>query len=368
VTLRTLFFAILPLTIVSCNKAVISSGNSGSSGSTGSKTDTTTSTTPPAPKKWVVSTLAGSGSAGFADGDSNLAQFSNPECIAVDQNGILYVGDIANASIRKISPSGEVTTYAGRNVGNPNPLFGNIFGVVVDKQENVYDIEANFMRKISPVDSSSIQFAGNFMVAYVDGQGTAASFDYASNMAIDSLGNIFFPDYDASGVFHMREVTPSGMVSTLTLQDNYASYSNGLPNYHYLYAVAVNPLGGLYVTANGNSLIKKIDASGNVTIFAGGSLGFTDGQGTAALFNTILGLACDTSGNLYVSDGGNNAIRKITPTGMVSTIAGGGGSGFQDGDSTKAKFNDPYGITVDKNGVVYVVDNQNNSIRKLVYQ
>ncbi|WP_188932090.1 SBBP repeat-containing protein [Puia dinghuensis] len=324
---------------------------------------------PPAPsKKWIVSTVAGSTNPGFTDGDTTQVQFSNAQGIFADNHGNLFVGDLGNASIRQVTYAGHVTTYAGKNIGSPNPLFGNIYSLVRDSMGALYTIEYSLIRKIVSSTNSSI-FAGALAINYADGTGTNARFRILGNMAIDPQGNIFLPDYDNSDSFRIRKVTPGGVVSTLTLQDNTGYPSNGLPNYHYLYAIAVDASGNIYVTGNGNCLIKKVDPTGNVTILAGaGNIGFTDGKGRAAQFNTILGMTCDASGNLWVSDGDNHAIRKVTQDGTVTTIAGKGMMGYADGDSTQALFKYPFGITVDNTGTVFVMDNGNNRVRKLEYK
>jgi streptogramin lyase len=321
-----------------------------------------------AKKKWIVSTVAGSTTPGFTDGDTTQVQFNNAQGIVTDNNGNLFIGDIGNASIRQVTYTGHVTTYAGKNIGNPNPPFGNIYSLVRDNQGNIYTIEYGLIRKIvSPVNSSAL--AGSLAVNYVDGTGANAAFNVIGNMAIDNQGNIFLPDYDMQDKFHLRKVTPDGVVSTLTLTDNTGFPSNGLPNFYYLYSIAVDAIGNIYVTANGNCMIKKIDPSGNVTILAGrGDIGFTDGKGTAAQFNTIQGMTCDASGNLWVCDGSNHAIREVTPDGTVTTIAGTGSMGYRDGDAAEALFKYPFGITVDKNGVVFIMDNGNNRVRKLEFK
>jgi hypothetical protein len=319
-------------------------------------------------KKWTVSTVAGSATAGFTDGDSTQAQFNNAQGIITDNKGNLFIGDIGNASIRQVTYAGHVSTYTGKNIGNPDPLFGNIYGLVRDNQGNIYDIEYDLIRKIvSPTNNSIL--AGAMIVNYADGTGANANFHMIANMAIDSQGNIFLPDYDMQDNFRLRKVTPDGVVSTLALTDNTGFPSSGLPNYHYLYSVAVDAAGNIYVTANGNCMIKKIDPSGNVTILAGkGDVGFVDGKGTAAQFNTILGMACDASGNLWVCDGSNHAIRLVTPDGTVTTIAGTGSMGYKDGDAAQALFKFPFGITVDKDGVIFIMDNGNNRVRKLEFK
>ena len=319
-------------------------------------------------KKWIVSTVAGSTISGFTDGDTTQVQFNNAHGIVADNNGNLFVGDLGNASIRQVTYGGHVTTYTGKNFGSPNPLFGNIYSLVRDRQGNLYTNEYSLIRKItSPVNNTV--FAGGLVINYLDGIGTNAAFNLTGDMAIDKQDNIFLPDYDMNDNFRLRKVTPAGVVSTLTLQDNTGFPSGGEPNFHYLYAIAVDISGNIYVTGNGNCLIKKIDPMGNVTIFAGaGNIGLKDGKGTEAQFYSISGMACDVSGNLWVSDYGNHAIREVTPDGKVTTIAGTGTMGYLDGDNTKALFKYPFGITVDNKGVVFVVDNGNNRVRRLEYK
>jgi hypothetical protein len=322
--------------------------------------------TPTPSKKWIVSTVAGSTTAGFNDGDTTQVQFSNAQGIVADNQGNLFVGDQGNASIRQVTYSGHVTTYAGKNIGSPNPPFGNIYSLARDSKGDFFTIEYNLIRKITSPANSAV-FAGSLTAKYLDGNGTNAAFNIIGNMTIDNQDNIFLPDM--SDKFHLRKVTPAGVVSTLTLQDNTGYSSDGLPSYHYLYSIAIDVSGNIYVTGNGNCLIEKVDPAGNVTILAGaGDIGFKDGKGRDAKFFNILGMTCDASGNLWVCDGGNHAIREVTPDGTVTTIAGQGVMGYSDGDKTKALFKYPFGITVDNKGVVFVMDNGNNRVRKLEYK
>lgn len=326
-------------------------------------------TTPVTPqKKWIVSTVAGSSQAGYKDGDSTQVQFNNAQSIFADNNGSLFVGDIANASIRQVTYAGHVTTYAGRNIGTPDLLFGNISSVIKDTKGNIFTIEYSLIRKItSPVNSS--MFAGDLWINYLDGTGTKAAFNVINSMAIDKQDNIFLPDFDMSGNLHLRKVTPDGVVSTLALQDNTGYPSNGGPDHYWLSAIAVDATGNIYFTGNGNSLIKKVDPAGNVTLFAGGAdYGFKSGKGAAASFNLISSLACDAAGNVWVSDNGNHAIRKVTPDGTVTTVAGTGSMGYKDGEGLTAIFKFPSGITVDNNGVVFIMDRGNNRVRRLEYK
>jgi len=323
---------------------------------------------PPAPtKKWIVSTVAGS-TPGFQDGDTTQAQFSYPQGIFADNHGNLWLGDEANFAIRQVTYAGHVTTYASRTIGNPNPGYGNIYALIGDTLGNLYTTEYSIVRKISSPANSAI-FAGSMAIQYADGTGTNARFNIIGSMTIDRQGNIFLPDYDMTDSIHIRKITPAGVVTTLPMHNSTVYIDNGLPNYHYIYSIAVDPSGNLYVSGNGNCLIKKIDTTGNVSIFAGaGDIGFVDGKGRAAKFFNILAMTCDAAGNLWVSDGSNHAIRRVTPDGTVTTIAGLGTPGNTDGDSTKAMFNYPNGITIDKAGTVFVADKSNCRIRKLEYK
>jgi hypothetical protein len=325
--------------------------------------DTTVTVTP---KTWIVSTVAGSGVEGYLDGDSTQAEFNIPYFIVIDPQGNLLVSDPGSSPrIRAISPSRKVTTWASDSVGNVTPLFDNIYGLVIDSKGEVFDDETNYIRKfISPANSAF--FAGQLLLGFQDGTGTNAVFNQTMHMAIDRQDNIFLPDYDMSNVFHLRKITPAGVVTTLTLQDNTGVNSNSNGSLWYLYSIAVDSADNIYVSADMNTVIKKVTPQGNVTVFAGNGVGsLQDGKGTGASFSNITDMQCDAAGNLWVVDNLAGAIREVTPDGTVTTIAGGAGFGYVDGPAKQAQFKYPMGIALAKDGTIYVVDQGNFRIRKI---
>jgi sugar lactone lactonase YvrE len=266
----------------------------------------------------IVTTLAGTGSAGFADGDSAQASFFNPAGVAVDKNGNIYVADTHNSLIRKISPGGQVTTIAGirpdktKYGSSESVQFDNPAGIAVDTSGNIYiaDWAKDMIRKISPAGKIT-DIAGNGNPGSTDGKDTSASFYLPGGIAVDLNGNV-------------------------------------------------------YVSDTYNNMIRKISPDGSVKTIAGKKKkGSADGKDTAASFSHPAGIAVDNNGNLYVADVDNNKIRKISPDGVVSTFAGTGIRGSTNGPVTTACFYRPYGVAVDQHGNVYVADYQNNLIRKI---
>ncbi|MFM9079591.1 MAG: immunoglobulin domain-containing protein, partial [Opitutaceae bacterium] len=269
-----------------------------------------------------------------------------------------------------------VTTH----VGTPNTSgaadgtpgsFRNPYGIAIDAAKNLYvsDTLNNTIRKITParVVSTLAGTAGFFGLA--DGTGAAARFNVPLGLAVDVSGNVFVADAKNSVI---RRITPAGVVTTYAgAPSQFGSVDGPAANARFFlpYGVAIDGDGNLYVADSGNHTIRKITAAGVVSTLAGAAMqsGFTDGAGSAARFNSPWSIAIDRSGVLHVSDNQNNAIRRITAAGVVSTLAGraSGATGSQDGSGAAARFDQPRGLTVDAAGNVFVMDYGNSTLRQI---
>ncbi|MEI6715941.1 MAG: immunoglobulin domain-containing protein [Verrucomicrobiota bacterium] len=316
----------------------------------------------------VVSTLAGSGDYGSADGPGSTASFSYLSGVTVDGLGNVYVADTDNYKIRKITSAGVVSTLAGADGAADGPgstaSFSRLYGVAVDGLGNVYvaDTENNKIRKITSAGVVST-FAGADGAA--DGPGSTASFSSPYGVAVDGLGNVYVADTENHKI---RKITSSGVVSTLAgFGVNGAADGPGsTASFSYPIGICMDGLGSVYVADSGNHKIRKITSSGVVSTFAGsGANGAADGPGSTASFSSPYGVAVDGLGNVYVADYDNNKIRKITSSGLVSTLAGAGVAGSTDGPGSTASFDNPTGVAVDGLGNVYVADSLNHKIRKI---
>jgi sugar lactone lactonase YvrE len=268
----------------------------------------------------VVTTLAGSGDAGSTDGAGTAASFYDPRGVAVDASGIVYVADQNNNKIRKINPAGVVTTLAGSGgTGSADGTgtaasFNAPTGVAADASGNVYvaDYSNNKIRKINSAGVVTT-LAGSGGLGSTDGTGTAASFYHPYGVAVDASGNVYVAD---EGNQKIRKIDSAGVVTTLAGSGNYGSTdgTSSAASFDNPSGVAVDASGNVYVADSGNNKIRKISSAGIVTTLAGGNgYGSTDGTGAAASFSNPSGVAVDASGNVYVADSWNNKIRKIVP-------------------------------------------------------
>ncbi len=258
----------------------------------------------------VATTLAGTaGESGSQDGTGAAARFHDPFDVTVDGSGNVFVADRTNHSIRKITAAGVVTTFAGR-AGAPGAA---------------------------------------------NGSGASARFSNPQGVASDSAGNIYVAD---TGNHTIRKITPTGVVSTFAGSAGRPGSTDGVGGtvrFSSPFAVAVDGSGNVYVSDFNNSVIRKITSSGVVTTLAGlaGQEGLRDGSGSSARFFGAYDLAVDRNGNVLATDTFNHVVRLITPSGDVTTITG-----------SQARFFYPQGIAADATGNVYVADGDNHSISR----
>ncbi|WP_445716603.1 T9SS type A sorting domain-containing protein [Flavobacterium sp.] len=317
----------------------------------------------------TVTTYAGSGAHGLVNGQANIAAFNNPIDLIVDSNGNVFVSDTSNHCVRKITPSGDVSTFAGSGSGDQdgqgvNAKFNFPFGIAIDNFDNLYIADAgnNKIRKIDPSGNVS-SIAGSTSSGNQDGNGIFARFNSPRDLVVDVNGNIYVAD---TFNYRIRKISPNGDVTTFAgslegSQDGVGTAAK----FDKPVSIAIDSNGDLFVIDNTSHRIRKITTStADVVTFAGNSPGHSNGIGTAAAFYHPNGLAIDNNNMVYVADVYNNAIRKISPNAEVTDFAG-MNLGYQDGEGVNAEFAQPYGVATDANGIIYVADTNNHRIRKI---
>jgi RHS repeat-associated protein len=309
--------------------------------------------------------------------DDPYTAYSQPLGATADAQGNVYIAEGGNHRIIKVGPWGYTTILAGSSSGahgyangqGTMATFYHPVGLAADASGNIYvaDEDNHAIRKITPAGTVTT-FAGSGSQGSVDGTGTAASFYYPCGVAIDASGTLYVADTYNNKI---RKITPAGVVTTLAGSGvaGSANATGTAATFNQPFSVAVDASGNVYVTDRSNHKIRKITAAGVVTTLAGsGTAAFAEGTGTAASFNAPTSITIDKQGNLYVTDENNQRIRKIvSSTGAVSTLSGTGSAGSANGIGTASTFNLPFGIAADIFGNVYVGDYTNNLIRKVVY-
>jgi len=312
-----------------------------------------------------VETFAGDGTQGAVNGKGTAASFLLPSGIAFTKDGGLLIGDWGNSFVRKISPEADVTTFAG---DGPNPPFADPTNLTVDANDTVFiaDAQSHRIFKITPTGDVTTVAGINGTNTTTDGNGTAATFNAPISVAVDAAGNLYVLEYGGGVV---RKIDPALNVTTLAGSSprGFADGTGPAAKFGRGYNIAIDASGNLYVADSENHRIRKITPAGVVTTLAGtGTPGATDGPGNSATFSNPRGVTVDADGNVYVADFGNSLLRRITPAGVVSTLAGQEGTpGSQDGIGKAAMFNKPQGLTINAAGTLYVADTYGNVIRKV---
>jgi uncharacterized protein (TIGR03437 family) len=327
----------------------------------------------------VITTVAGNGTCCFSgdNGPATSAQLFNPDGVAVDSAGNIYIADTQNNRIRKVS-NGVIATVAGSGTpgfsGDNGPATSAQLnfpsGVVVDSTGNLYIADTfNFrIRKVSNGVIATVAGNGTSGFSGDNGPATSATLSAPWAFAVDSAGNLYIADTDN---YRIRQVS-NGVIATMA--------GNGTPGFsgdngpaaraqlYYPHGVAVDSAGNLYIADYGNNRIRKVTNGVITTVAGNGTYGFSgdNGPATSAQLYNPYGVAVDSAGNLYIADANNYRIRKVT-NGVITTVAGNGTYGFSgdNGPATSAQLNFPSGVVVDSTGNLYIADTFNYRIRQV---
>jgi len=332
----------------------------------------------------IITTVAGNGTATYNGDNINAtaASLNSPFGVAIDGVGNLYITDTGNQRIRKVTPTGTITTVAGNGVSGywgdggqaTAAQINNPEDVAFDAAGNMYITDVNYavVRKISTAGIITT-VAGNGTQGYSgdNAAATAAQLKYPTGLAIDAAGNFYIADYTNNVI---RKVTPAGIISTVA-GNGVQGYSgdNGMATVAQLYAprkVAIDATGNLYIADAGNNVIRKVNTAGVITTFAGnGTAAYSgdNGQATSATLNYPAALTIDATNNLYIADDGNHVIRKVTQGGIITTFAGNGIPSYSGdgGQAIAAAMQNPGGLALDSYGNLYIADYWDNRVRQV---
>ena len=330
----------------------------------------------------VITTVAGNGSPGYS-GDGGLAtnaNLNNPYGVAVDAFGGIFIADSDNQRVRKVSTNGIITTvagngaatFAGDNGTATNASLNSPYGVAVDALGEIFiaDCYNQRIRKVSPGGVITTA-AGNGAATFAGDNGTAtsASLNYPYGVAADAFGEILIADSFNS---RFRLVNPDGIITTaagngtaIFAGDNGTATTSSL---NYPFGAAADASGNLFIADTYNERIRKISPAGTITTVAGRGNAYFSGDGGVATNASLClpsGVAVDAFGEIFIADSYNHRIREVTPAGIITTIAGNGMAGYSGdgGPATSASLNYPFGVAVDASGNLFIADTDNHRIR-----
>lgn len=338
----------------------------------------------------IITTFAGTGEWGYDSdedgGPATEALLNWPADVALDANGDLYIADEYNNRIRKVDVEGTITTVAGmkrptlevgeeeeddENIGDHGPATSALLhrptGVALDNEGSLYIADRNHHR-IRKVNAEGIitTMAGMADEGFSGDEGPAASaqLDGPSGVAVDEAGYVFIAD---TGNNRIRQIDPAGVITTLAGGEDGGDGSDPEGQLAAPRDVAVDSDGNLYVADTGNHQIHVIDDTGMATRVAGIEGLGDGGPATKARLFDPTAVAIDVDGGIYITDSGNNRIRKVDANGVITTFAGSGerGDAGDDGPALEAQFNGPTGVAIDAEGNVYISDRWNHRVRKV---
>jgi uncharacterized protein (TIGR03437 family) len=332
----------------------------------------------------MIRTVAGNGLAGFSGdgGPATSATLNNPAGIAIDASGNLFIADIDNYRIREVSAAGIISTVAGNGTagfsGDGGPALSaelsDPSAVAVDSSGDLFITGGYRIREVSS-NGVIMTIAGNGVSAMAGDGGPATSAEISDSGAItlDGGGDIFFTDYN-----RVREISVQGIVTTVagggTGGDGGPAASASL---YSATGVAIDASGNLYIADPYGNRVRIVSTAGIIGTFAGsggacqgGPCGGFSGDGgpaPSAVFSYPLDVAVDPSGDVFITDSGNQRVRKVLPTGVISTVAGNGLYGFSGdgGPATLANLNSPFAAVLDAHGNLFLSDTVNNRIREV---
>jgi len=331
----------------------------------------------------VITTIAGNGVMGFMGdgGAATAAELRYPFGEAVDKNGNIYICDYSNYRIRKVTPAGIITDFAGNGSWGLTTTAMPATNATIDPAAIAIDTAGNFyiadtryhcIYKIDNTNTLSL-IAGNGTWGYTGdgGPATAAELNVPDALAVDRSGNLYICD---NGNVRIRKINTAGIISTVAGNGSTGYSGDGgaatAAELSDPTGVTVDKNGNLYVADGGNNRIRKITATGIISTVAGsGTAGFSGdgGTATAAELNSPLSVTVDTEDNIYISDLYNARIRMVRTSGTITTIAGKGTAGYggDGGPADSALLNEAYGMAVGGIGTLYLADEANARIRKI---
>ncbi len=329
----------------------------------------------------IITTVAGTGDYGFSGdgGPATSGRLRSPAAVAMDASGNLFIADSSNARVRKVDPSGIISTVAGTGIagcsGDGGPAtsagLGTPSGMALDSSGNLFITACNRVRKIDASGIiSTVAGSGAYGYSGDGGPATSASFYDPSGIAVDSSGNLFIADRVNDRV---RKVDALGVIATVagTGRGDYSG-DGGPATSAQIDApdgLAVDPSGGLLIADTVNHRIRRVDAAGIISTVAGRTWGFggDGGPATSATLHYPRGVGMDGSGNVFIADTKNHRVRRVDAAGIINTVAGTGSWAFagDGGPATNAGLHDPKGVAVDSSGAVFIADSANYRVRKV---